>query len=531
MSAYAGTGALLRLALRRDRVVLPLSVLGLVALAGGSAKSTVDLYQGQAAVDAAKGLLASPAIVAMYGPVANPEDPDSFAVFKTLLLGGVFLALLAFVLVRRHTRTEEECGRTELVGAGAVGRRAPLTAAVLLASTTVLATSALATMSLIGAGLGAAGSVAFGAAWAGIGLTFTGVTAVAAQLTTTTRGCGAWALGVLGLSYVLRAVGDTSTGAPSALTWVSPLGWAEKVEAFGANRLITALIPVLTSVALVALAVTLRERRDFGSGLLPSKPGPATAAASLRSPSALAWRLHRGTLLGWAVAYAALGVVLGGVAGSVGTIATSPEMQDLLRKLGGDASSLTDTFVSTEVQFLAIGAAAYGISAALRLRSEESDLHTEQVLATSTARRDVLGSHSAIAVVGSALLMVLLGVGLSVGTAAASGGFGIALGHVLPSVLATIPPVWVCIGLALAIFGSAPRIVYAAWALLALFVVVGEFGSLFDLPERVVDVSPFVHAVVVPGASVSATPLAVLVAVAAALLVAAGVTFRRRDIG
>ena len=67
MSAYAGTGPLLKLALRRDRLVIPLSVVGLVALAGGSAKSTVDLYQGQDAIDAARALLASPAIVGCSG--------------------------------------------------------------------------------------------------------------------------------------------------------------------------------------------------------------------------------------------------------------------------------------------------------------------------------------------------------------------------------------------------------------------------------------------------------------------------------
>ena len=55
-------------------------------------------------------------------------------------MGSVFVGLLAFAIVRRHTRVEEEDGRLELVGAGAVGRQAPLTAAVLLAiATTVLA--------------------------------------------------------------------------------------------------------------------------------------------------------------------------------------------------------------------------------------------------------------------------------------------------------------------------------------------------------------------------------------------------------
>lgn len=524
MTGYAGTGTLVRLALRRDRLVIPLSVLALVTLAGGSAKTTVDLYRGQDAIDASRALLSSPAIVALYGPIANPDNPDSFAVFKTLLLGAVLVAVLAVVLVRRHTRTEEEAGRTELVGAGVVGPHAPIAAALVVAASTVVLTGVLAAASLVGAGLGAAGSLAFGLAWIGAGLVFAGAAAVAAQLTSTTRGCGAWALGALAVAYLLRAIGDSSTGAAAALTWLSPLGWAEKVDVFGANRYAVTLLPLAATVLLVWLAFGLRARRDLGAGLLPARPGPANAAASLSSPFALAWRLQRATLLGWSAAYLILGFVLGSVARSVDSVANSPQMQDLLRRLGGDAANLSDAFVVTELQFLAVGAAAYGISAALRLRSEEADLHTEQLLATSTTRRSQLGSHAAIALGGSALLMLLLGVTLAIGH-----GSGVA--RVLPSALATIPAVWVCVGLAVAIFGSAPRIVYAAWGLLALFVVVGELGDLLNLPSPVVDVSPFTHVVTVPGSSVAAQPVVGLLALAVALLVGAGAAYRRRDIG
>jgi ABC-2 type transport system permease protein len=400
-----------------------------------------------------------------------------------------------------------------------------------VAAGTVLLTSVLGALSLIGAGLGPRGSLAFGAAWASAGLTFTGVTAVAAQLTTTTRGCGAWAFGALGLAYLLRAGGDTATGGASALTWLSPLGWAEKIEAYGDDRLAVAILPVVVTVLLVGVAYALQERRDFGSGLLPARPGPARAAPSLRSPWALAWRLQRANLLGWVIGFAVLGTVLGGVAGSVASIASSEQMQDLLHKLGGDASSLTDSFISTELQFLAVAAAAYGISAALRLRSEEADQHTEQVLATSTRRGQVLASHAVIALLGSALLLVVLTLAIAGGAREQYGGFGGAVAHLLPSALALVPPVWVCVGLALALFGSAPKIVYVAWALLALFVVVGEFGSVFNLPQPLINVSPFVHAVVLPGASIVATPLLVLLTIALALVLGSDATFRRRDVG
>jgi putative exporter of polyketide antibiotics len=200
-----------------------------------------------------------------------------------------------------------------------------------------------------------------------------------------------------------------------------------------------AVLPLVVTVLLIALAYALQERRDFGSGLLPSRPGPAEAAPALRSPWALAWRLQRANLLGWVIGYAIVGTVLGAVAGSVASLAGGESMQELLRKLGGNASSLTDTFISTELQFLAIGAAAYGISAALRLRSEENDLHTEQILATSTRRWTVLASHSVIALLGSALLMLVLALALALGTRSQYGGFGAALGHLLPSALADDP--------------------------------------------------------------------------------------------
>jgi len=530
VSGYAGTGRLLRLALRRDRVLLPVSGLLLVALAGGSARAAVGLYADPAAaVAAAQAVQASPAIIGMYGPLADPSNPDSIAAFKTLTVGAVLVAVLAVVLVRRHTRGDEEAGRTELLGATVVGRRAPLTAAVLLASGTVLLVSLLTGLSVAAAGPGLRGSLAFGAGWATAGLAFVGVTAVAAQVAGTARGCAGVAYGVLGVTYLLRAVGDTS---PSVawLVWLSPLGWVEKVGVFGPDRFAVLLLGVALAVAGLVASYGLLERRDLGSGLLTTRPGPAHAASSLSTPLGLAWRLQRGLLLGWAVGYTVVGLVLGAVVGSASSFVTDDSVKEMLRKMGGDATTLADLFVSTELHFLAVGAAAYGIAAALRLRTEEGELHTEQVLATSATRRAQLAAHALVALGGSAALMLLVGVCLGVGTQSQYGGSGAALRHLLPAALAPVPAVWVCVGLALVVYGALPTVVVVAWGLLAAFLVVGELGPLLGLPQSVIDLSPFVHGTVVPGGDVPGAPLTALALVAAALCVAAAATFRRRDL-
>ena len=79
--------------------------------------------------------------------------------------------------------------------------------------------------------------------------------------------------------------------------------------------------------------------------------------------------------------------------------------------MSGGQGSLLDVFFGTELRFLAIGVAAYGIATALRLRSEESAGRAEIVLATPVSRWQWLGSHALIAVVGSLWLLVVVGVG------------------------------------------------------------------------------------------------------------------------
>ena len=46
--------------------------------------------------------------------------------------GAAFVALMSMFIVGRHTRAEEQNGRSELIGAAPVGRFAPVTAALIV---------------------------------------------------------------------------------------------------------------------------------------------------------------------------------------------------------------------------------------------------------------------------------------------------------------------------------------------------------------------------------------------------------------
>jgi ABC-2 type transport system permease protein len=532
-TGLTGTGELLRLAARRDRVLIPVSIAALVFLVVGSAQATFGLYSGADAASVAAlfgDFMDNPALVAMYGPVAS-LTLDSFATFKSVLLGAVFLCLLAYVIVRRHTRTEEEEGRLELLGAGVVGRRAALTSAVVLATATVLLTALLTTLGGIAVGLDASGSVALGVAWTIMGLAWVGTTAVAAQLTSTTRGTAGWALGALGVAFLLRALGDTAADDSPVrfLSWLSPLGWGVKVAPFGANRIELIVLGVAAYAALLAVAYTLLERRDLGAGVLPSRAG--ADRGTLGSAFGLTRRLARGTVIGWTVAYVVLGTVLGSIAGNVESFINSPETADMLRRLGGGAGTIIDTFFATEFHIASVAAAALAIALTTRMHTEERTTRAEAVLATPVRRTPWALGHLTVAVAASAFVMF---VGALVAGFVDSGRTGDLPGTVGPLVgaaLSTLPAVWVSTAVAMLIYGAFPRFTGVVWAVLISFLLLGEFGDLLDLPEWLTQLSPYAHLPSLPGGEVSWTALVVLTVVAA-LVGALGIgALRRRDFG
>jgi ABC-2 type transport system permease protein len=528
---FVGTGVLLRLAIRRDRIFASVWVLLFVAMAAGSASASAGLFTTmESRLRAAAAVNDTPATLALYGRVFDPTSLGAVSMFKLSALGAALVALVAIFMVVRHTRAEEEAGRLELVGATVVGRYAALTAALLMSVGTTLVLALLTALSLIGAGLPAAGALAFGLSWAGAGIAFAAVAAVAAQVTQNARTANGLGAAVLAAAYLLRAAGDASgVDTSSWLSWLSPIGWAQQVRAFAGDRWWVLAYLVAFAVLVSAAAYALIARRDHGAGLLAQRPGRAVASTSLASPLALAVRLQRGGLLGWLVGIALGGLMMGSIASQVGEFVDTPQARDMVLKLGG-AQGLVDAFLSAEMGLLAFIVSGYGISAALRLRSEETAGRVEPILATKVSRLRWASSHVTVALAGTTLLMLTVGLCAGFAHGAAAGDLS-QLGRVLVAALAQLPAVWVLTGIAVAAFGFAPGQVMLGWGALVLFLVLGQLGSLLGLPEWMMDLSPFTHSPKLPGGDLTATPLIALTAIAAVLLAVGLSTFRRRDIG
>ena len=522
-----GTAPLGGFVLRRDRVRIVAWILAIVFLVVLTAASVKGLYPTAADLrQAARASEGNAAAIAFNGPAQGLDTVGGQVAFQIGAFGLVVVALMSSLMIGRLTRGEEEAGRLELLRSLPIGPEAPLTAAMLVVTAMDVVVGVLVTLALLADGLALAGSVLFGASFALLGLLFAAVALVAAQVSDNTRVVYGIAGAVLGASFVLRAVGDIGDG---TVSWLSPIGWAQKTRPFAGDRWWPLILIVGTTGALVLVAVVLSRQRDLGAGLVAPRPGRRHAAPSLGRPVGLAVRLQRGSVIGWSVGVLLTGVAYGSIADSINDfVKDNKALTDIIAARVG--ASLADSYLAMSIRILALAGAGFAIQSMLRLRSEETALHAEQILATSVSRFRWAASHLMVALGGA--VVMLAGAGLSVGVsdAAVTGDLGV-VARSLGAALAYTPALWLLVGLTVGLVGIAPRAAPAAWGLLTICFVVAMFGQLLDLPMWVQDVSPFQHVPQLPAADLTVVPLVVLTALAAVFTAAGLVGLRRRDIG
>ena len=536
----AGTGALTKLAFRRDRIMLPAWVYLVTVIVATNAYTFKKLYSTAAARDrlvVTGG--GNPALRFLYGQL-NGSSVGALTFWRIGVWAALFGALMTIFIVVRHTRADEEAGRLELVGSAVVGRQAALTAGLLTAVTANVAVAALLCVVLSALGLPASGSVAFALAVGANGLAFTGIAAVAAQLASGARGARGIAFAVLGAAFMLRAIGDSAgPSGPSWLTWTSPLGWVELTRPFGGTfdgqRWWVLALPCAVLVAGVGAAYALAARRDLGAGLLPDRPGRASASGLLRGPLSLAFRLQRGVLAGWAAGVAFIFAASGAAAKGIGQLlGTSTALQREFTRLGGlgAQAAITNAYLAALMLLAGLGAAGYATSAVLRLRAEETDGLAEPLLATAAGRLRWGLSHVAVAVFGTAVLLAVAGLAAGLGYGLRTGSAGPQAARMIGAAMAQLPASLVIAGVAVALVGLLPgACVAGAWTVVGAVVVIDLFGEALQLSHWLLDISPFTHAPRLPGGTVSAAPLLWLCLAALAFSAVGLAALRRRDIG
>lgn len=529
-STLAGTGKLLRFMLRRDRMRIFWWALGVTLLYAGGLGEYV-LLDDPAASEARSVLVSSPAMISMTGPGYGLDHytPGAAVANEFILWVVLTLAVMSILQVVRHTRSEEESSRSELVRAGVVGRHAPSVAALLLVLIMNVIIALTSAVAVAAQDFDVAQSFAMTFAIALGALVFGAVALVAAQAYEHGRGAVGLSLAALGAAFLLRALGDVQGEHGSALSWLSPIAWVQQTRVFVDLRWWPLGLCVAAIVLLLVLAALLGSRRDFGAGLVAVRSGRADADPTLAGPAALAWVQQRGALLwttaGLGVMWLGSGTIIREVPNMLDAVQGNPMYAALL----GSGEDMVRTFLGIFGLYIAAGAAAYGIAATLRVKGEEESGRTEIVLAAPVSRGRWLAAPLLVAFLGTVVVQITGALALWLG-AASTGYDELAFGEYLELGLAYLPALAVLVGLAAALYAWLPRATGLAWVMIGYVFLVGMFADLFDLPEWARKISPFWWVGNPALADVEAARLWGLSGVAVVLLALAFAGFRRRDV-
>ncbi len=526
---FVGTWPLISLAARRDRIKLPAWILG-ISLFVWIATGVNDHFSAEEMAAIVTLAAENPAMRMLVSPIRADAvtEVSRFVFFRFSFVFSMLAAVMSIQTVTRHTRRNEETGCAEMTGSSVAGRYAGLAAAIVVGVAANIALAVLMGFALIAHGLPVGGSLAAGASFGGLGIVFTGVSALAAQLS----GTGSGANGIGGIAFgaafavngAANALGPINRGGmgfqSSPLAWLSPMGWTQRFYPFDDQNwwilvLFLALFTVLTVGAFVLVG-----RRDVGRGVLADRPGRARAPRWMMSPFGVAWRLQRATLMWWAFPFLFMGVMLGASAESLGETMGDTEF------FGGAFSRAMAEFPFLVIGVAAMAASIYATKTLLRMRAEEIG-PLENLLATPLKRTVFMVSHTLCGLAGSLSLVLLFGMAQMAAMRGSVSGFTNAAAA---AAFQTVG-VFLLSGFVLAVFGLVPKAAApVSFAVVLLAIAVGPFfGAALNLPRWLMNASPFSHIAYMPH-EVSGASIAVLLSLSLLLAGIGFAGFARRDL-
>ncbi|XAS73334.1 polyketide antibiotic transporter [Micrococcaceae bacterium Sec5.1] len=525
---------------RRERVLLPVWILGIAFLGFIIANAVATEFADEAsraAIIAVAG--ASPAFLFVRG-LPDGTGIGAVVFFQGYAFTAVLAGLMSTFLVIRHTRTDEELGRAELIGSVPVRRAAPLMATLILGGMANVALTLCVAAGFLAAGLPGPGAFTAGAAVGAVGAFFVAVSAVVAQIMPSGRAANGAAAGLVGAAYFVRGIGD-AFGTPSSdlihvtsgwFSWLSPIGWGQRSRPFTVADPTPLMVLAAVSLVLALAVLALRSRRDLGESLLPEHAGRDRAAPGGNSFLGLAWRQQRLTLLGWCI-FAAL---LGSIAGGLGPVVTNAiggnqSLRELIvRLVTGGRGELIDVFTTALLGIAGVLAAAAGIQVVLRLRAEEAEGRAELLLATPHSAARWLAANLILATVSAVVVAAVAGTAATVGLALSGVASG-PPGLLVSAALAHVPAAVVFVAVTAVAFATIPRMSIAfGWGFLAVGLVLGQFGELMRLPAWLQDLSPFRHTAAMPIEAFDPAAALTMTGIAVAGAGLAAYLLRRRDL-
>lgn len=519
---------LLRLQLQRNKWRY---TIWLVALSVTSISVAAALYQLFPTMQERNGLVAAlknPAMIAMIGPSQGFEHYTSGAMFahEMMLFTAIIYAICAILLTTNQTREEEEDGQLELLRARPIATSLPLIITlcqltlffILLAIITTLGLTFLHIPSM-----DVASNALYSFSLSGIGLLFTTLTTVIAQLVTTARGTVGSALALLGVMYVWRGITDISN---EKLSIVSPLAWSYLTNSYVTNTWLPIVYLLICSSVFIGIAFWLNAKRDIGEGFIRPRTGHKNASYFLRQSLGWQLRLQYVAIISWGVAFLLLGTSYGSVFNELDRFF---EKNKLLQQMlaTSSAEQLAYHFLAMIGAIMAILTTVAIIQLIFRLHKDEVTGRLDLWLSRPLSRMQLLGERLVISGGSGMIFLILTTTGLFLGSRNMANPMTFTT--ILKSQLIHLPAIICCVALATLLLGALPRFKSVIWYYLIIVFFIDYFGDLLQLPEWLRHISLFYYLPALPLEKMNWYPVSLLFFASVLLLLFAFLSYRRRD--
>jgi len=545
---FNNTGTLIKFIFRREKIVSTIWILMLVLFSMGVAPAMANMFPDTASRTQFATAFNNPIMIAMMGPIYGADNYTSGAMYGGLMIVwyAIAVAVMNIFFVVRHTRADEQAGRVEVVRSLPTGRLANLNATMISAMILNLILGLMTGLGLAVLGVESmdfAGSMVYGAATATIGMVFAAIAAVFSQLSSNASGATGMSFASIGAFYMIRAAGDME--GIEILSCISPLGLVLRSQSYVENNIWPSLLLFLIAIVLSLVAYKLNSIRDLGQGFIAARPGRATASPLLHSPFGLAWRLLRTPLIVWSIVMLSLGASYASVVGQIDSfIGDSPEYMtilgvpvDLLPTLSqaDQSKMIVESFGIFVTLMMTLVAIVPLINAVLKIRTEEREGRTENVVSRAVPRCKYMAGYVILAYIASVVIQFLTAIGLY-GTAAYMTGDAnpFVFSELMQSFFTFLPALWIMIGFTVFIVGMFPKATSVVWGYFGLVTFTSFIGRLVFTGnlEWIMNLTPL-HFVSQPEPLkdyvINYIPLFVMTGIAAVLTIIGFISYRKRD--
>lgn len=521
---------LIRFYLKRERVKLPVWIINIVAVNLAVALAFSGLYQSKEERQMMAETMENPAMKALIGRGFGLDNYTNGAMLshQMLLMTMVVVAIMSILLVIRLTRADEENNQLEMLLALPIGRLSPsfATVVILVVSNLILGLITAFGLALFNIdSIDLIGSLAYGTALFAVGIFFGAVTLLTAQLSNNQRGAMMLAYLVLGVSYIIRAVGDAGDNILSVL---SPLGLLLETQAYVNNYFWPSLVILALSDVIIVISLSLRARRDLGSGLLPDRAGKAEASNLLKTLPGLALNLQKVPLWSWAVGMVLIGLSYGSVLGDLEGFLT--ENEAIMQIIGNtETYSITEQFISILMKIMAIISTIPALMVFHRIKTEERFGRLDHLLARPISRLKVFITYVSLGFLTS-IVMLVLGIVSLAGIGVSVIDVSISFMTLVKAQLVYLPAIWLVLSVMVMIYGLKGKWEGFSWFYLLFSFITIYLGDLLELPTVVMRLSPFNHIPELPVDSFQLLPLILVSGLALIFYSVGALGFMKRDI-